>query len=74
MGMTEMPKAVWSGTIMGIGVHVLDDGRRIIDAAGFETLLERLLEEKDDAALNAAAAAFASFAAGGPLPPGGSES
>lgn len=30
--MSRLPEAVWSGEIYGIKVHVLDDGRRIIDA------------------------------------------
>lgn len=34
-----LPVAVWSGEIMGIKVHVLDDGRRIIDADDFAKVL-----------------------------------
>lgn len=37
-----LPRAVWSGEIMGIRVHVLDDGRRIIDADDLVKVFERL--------------------------------
>lgn len=37
-----IPTAVWSGQIMGIGVYVLDDGRRIIDADDLTMVFERI--------------------------------
>lgn len=40
--MSELPKAMWSGEIMGIRVHVLDDGRRIIDADDLTEVFERI--------------------------------
>lgn len=38
----EPPRAVWSGSIMGVRVHVLDDGRRIIDAEDLAQVFERV--------------------------------
>lgn len=38
----RVPVAVCSGEIMGLKVHVLDDGSRIIDAADLEILVEKL--------------------------------
>ncbi|HET9045063.1 MAG TPA: hypothetical protein VFN70_18035 [Burkholderiales bacterium] len=37
-----LPTAKWSGTIMGIRVHVLDNGQRIIDAEDLTTIFERI--------------------------------
>lgn len=34
-----LPKAVWSGEICGVRVHVLDNGERIVDADDFTRLL-----------------------------------
>lgn len=47
--MSDLPKAVWSGAIMGVKVHVLDDGRRIIDADDLENLFERIGSGEVDA-------------------------
>jgi hypothetical protein len=64
-----LPRAVWSGHIMGIGVHVLDDGRRIIDAEDLTMLFERIGSGDLDAVTFAEA--FRSFADGGPVPQSG---
>lgn len=37
--MTDLPHAVWSGEIMGMKVHVLSDGARIIEADSLERFL-----------------------------------
>jgi hypothetical protein len=63
--MTEdaLPKAVWSGDIMGVKVHVLDDGRRIVDADSLETFLTRL-ERTDGVDLDAFSKAYKAFLEG----------
>jgi hypothetical protein len=43
----ELPHATWSGVIGGIRVHVLSDGRRIIDADDFHRLLNGEIPEAD---------------------------
>lgn len=40
----QLPVAVWSGEIMGVRVHVLDNGMRIVDAEDMWSLLERMGE------------------------------
>jgi hypothetical protein len=44
--MTDLPTPVWSGSFVVFGVelkvHVLDDGRRIIEKASMERLLEAM--------------------------------
>lgn len=58
-GDARTPLAVWSGRIMGIRVHVLDDGRRIIDGNDLARVFDRIAAgELDAATLGAAIAAF----------------
>jgi hypothetical protein len=46
--MAEIPKAVWSGEIMGLKVHVLDNGQRIVDCESFQEFLEQLADESEE--------------------------
>ncbi len=41
-GAERIPVAVWSGTLFGLRVYVLDDGRRIVDADDLHKFLEGL--------------------------------
>ncbi len=77
MSEEQLPVAVWSGEIMGVQVHVLDDGRRIVDSASFNRVVGNLMgdiangEEDDDFDPIAFAEAFAKFMRGEPVPQGG---
>ena len=60
--------AVWSGEIMGVTVHVLNDGRRIIDAESMQRLFMDIANgEDDDFDATAFATEFGSFAKGGDI-------
>lgn len=62
----KLPIAVWSGEIMGVGAHVLDDGRRIIDAADLDRLFQRVATgEFDVAAAEEFARQYKAWMAGG---------
>ena len=64
----DLPVAVWSGEIMGVTVHVLNDGRRIIDADAISRLFSDIANgEDDDFDPTAFAAEFSSFMKGGDL-------
>lgn len=39
------PTAIWSGKFLGMRVHVLNNGERVIDATDFEAFLARTDEE-----------------------------
>lgn len=58
--MNELPTAVWSGEIMGVKVHVLDDGRRIVDADDLWRLINRV-ESGDDFDVEAFGKEYAEF-------------
>jgi hypothetical protein len=55
----DLPVAVRSGEIMGVKVHVLDDGRRLIDAEDLERLFRGEIRGLDLAAF---AVAFGEWA------------
>lgn len=44
----EMPKAVWAGSLFGVRVYVLEDGRRIVDAEDVHRLLNGEMPEGFD--------------------------
>ena len=62
-GAGRVPLAVWSGEVMGVPVHVLDDGRRIVDVEGLTAALERIGAGTLDA--GAFAAAYNAWMRGG---------
>lgn len=51
----SLPVAVWSGDLLGMRVHVLDDGRRVIEGGveAIERLLSRDLTDDDIAKVSA---------------------
>ena len=63
LGGASVACAVWSGEVMGVPVHVLDDGRRIVDAEGLTAALERIGAGTLDA--GAFAAAYNAWMRGG---------
>lgn len=66
--MSDVPVAVWSGEIMGVKVHVLDDGRRIIDAEDMMGLF--LGDRLGDIDLEEFGRRFKEWADGGAAPSG----
>ncbi len=48
--MVEIPKAIWEGTFIVLGVkvkcHVLDDGQRIVEAESMEKLFAAMTNPK----------------------------
>jgi hypothetical protein len=61
----EVATVKWSGEVMGMRVHVLSDGRRIIDAEDLDRFFGRLVTGKNEDGSNfdvdGFAAAFGRF-------------
>lgn len=72
--MSDLPFAVWSGTLFGLRVYVLSDGRRIVDADDLRALLESFASEGGPGFdLGDFGEAYASFMRGDSMPPSSGE-
>jgi hypothetical protein len=71
--MSDLPKAVWSGEIMGVVVHVLDNGQRIVDGKSFASFLEKFLDPDPAFDLEGFADVFGHWMKYGTLPTGNGE-